>query len=308
MPTCGWLAQGTGARMGVPGPAEPGSQRLRLCDGRWLGYAEYGDPAGAPVFYFHGTPGSRLERPPDAALPAALGIRLLALDRPGYGLSDYQPGRRFLDWPTDVAQAADALGIGRFGLLGYSGGGPYVLACAHAFPERIRAAVVVSSPAPLAPGLMAGMAPLFRASYRLSRLPWALAQTAYAAQVRTFQVNPARVLRGLALALSPADRAVLSRPEVRQVTLSSTREAFRQGARGYAWDDRLFSLPWGIPLDEIPLPVQLWQGDADLEVPVAMAWSLVGQLPFARLTLVRGEGHLLLYDRWAEVLAAARGE
>lgn len=293
--------------MQVPCPPELGSQRLRLRDGRWLGYIDAGDPSGVPVFSCHGTPGSRLERPPDGSLPSALGVRLLTLDRPGYGLSDFQPGRRFMDWPDDVAQLADALGIPQFGLLGYSGGGPYVLACAARLPDRVRAAVLVSSPSPLAPGVMRGMAPMYRASYRLARLPWPLAQVAYAAQMRTFQADPVRVIRGLGLALAPPDRRVLAHVEVQREIVASMAEAFRQGARGYAWDDRLFSRPWGIPLERITISIRLWHGEADVEAPPAMAHALVQALPFAQLTLVPGEGHLLLYDHWAEVLRAAAG-
>ena len=91
---------------------------LTLQDGRTLGYAEYGDPDGAPGFYFHGHPGSRLEAQLADHAARAVGIRVVALDRPGYGLSSAQPRRRILDWPHDVAQAADTLGIGPAPVLG----------------------------------------------------------------------------------------------------------------------------------------------------------------------------------------------
>jgi pimeloyl-ACP methyl ester carboxylesterase len=103
---------------------------FRLRDGRALGYAEYGDPGGTPVFFFHGSPGSRLQRHPDASIASELGTRIITIDRPGYGLSDFQPERTLLDWPADVAQLADALHIERFAAIGLSGGGPYLLACA----------------------------------------------------------------------------------------------------------------------------------------------------------------------------------
>src|SRR5215475_13446761 len=94
---------------------------LRLADGRALGYAEFGAPGGEPYFYFHGHPGSRLEARFAESAATAAGVRVIALDRPGYGLSDAQPGRAILDWPTDVAQAADLLGIDRFSVVGASG-------------------------------------------------------------------------------------------------------------------------------------------------------------------------------------------
>src|SRR5437868_4337089 len=110
---------------------------FRLRDGRALGYAEYGDPGGTPVFFFHGSPGSRLQRHPDPSITSSFGARIITVDRPGYGRSDFQPGRRLLDWPADAAQLADALSIERFAAIGLSGGGPYLLACAYAMPERL---------------------------------------------------------------------------------------------------------------------------------------------------------------------------
>ncbi len=97
---------------------------LTLRDGRTLGYAEYGDPRGTPVFLCHGTPGSRLDRHPDETIATSLGVRLIVPDRPGYGLSSFQTGRSLLDWPADLDQLADSLGIGRFAVVGVSGGDP----------------------------------------------------------------------------------------------------------------------------------------------------------------------------------------
>ena len=110
---------------------------LSLRDGRVLCYAEYGDPSGKPFFFFHGLPGSRRQRHPDNSIASEIGARIIAIDRPGYGLSDFQPGRKLLDWPGDVAQLADCLKIEQFSAIGVSGGGPYLLACAYKMPERM---------------------------------------------------------------------------------------------------------------------------------------------------------------------------
>jgi pimeloyl-ACP methyl ester carboxylesterase len=104
--------------------------RIQLPDGRLLGYAESGAPAGRAVLYFHGHPGARLEAGFLADPATRANVRLIGVDRPGMGLSTYQPGRRLLDWPADIAALADALAIERFAVVGLSGGGPYALACA----------------------------------------------------------------------------------------------------------------------------------------------------------------------------------
>ncbi len=113
------------------------SHQLQLRDGRRLGYVDYGDPAGRPVLLFPGVPGSRLQGHPDRSIAGALGVRLIGVDRPGYGLSDDKRGRTLLDWPDDVVTLADHLGLERFALLSISGGGAYAAACAWKIPERL---------------------------------------------------------------------------------------------------------------------------------------------------------------------------
>jgi pimeloyl-ACP methyl ester carboxylesterase len=80
---------------------------------------------GKPVVFFQGTPSSRLFHRPDESIALSLGARIIAIDRSGFGLSDFQPGRMLLDWPHDVVALADALKIDRFAVVGISGGGPF---------------------------------------------------------------------------------------------------------------------------------------------------------------------------------------
>src|SRR5581483_781680 len=110
-----------------------------------------------PLFYFHGHPGSRLEGRFAHRIAAENGLRVIALDRPGYGHSDFQVGRALTDWPADVVEAADLLHVGRFRVVGASGGGPYALACARLLPERVIQAAVVSGVGPYrTPGITRG--------------------------------------------------------------------------------------------------------------------------------------------------------
>src|SRR5512141_1163093 len=124
-----------------PSPKE--NQQLQLPDQRRLGFAEYGDPDGAPVFYFHGWPSSRLEARAAHAPALNLGLRLVAPERPGYGLSDFQPGRTIGDWTKDLLVLAGHLGWSKFGVVGISGGGPYAMACAALIPERLTSVSLV---------------------------------------------------------------------------------------------------------------------------------------------------------------------
>ena len=155
----------------------PQERVISLPDGRLMGYAEYGDPQGVPVVGFHGTPGSRLMfRVADGAA-RELGIRLIAPERPGFGISSYQRGRTLADHSRDVGLLADQLGIERFAIAGVSGGGPYATACAALFPERVTGLALVSPVGPVvgeegAPRIGAAHHVVFRLSPRIPPLLW----------------------------------------------------------------------------------------------------------------------------------------
>lgn len=287
---------------------ESSSHFLRLQDGRILAYAEYGDPHGRPVFFFHGTPGSRFFRPPDE-ITRRLGVRLVTVDRPGYGGSTFQPGRRIPAWPIDLAALADFLGLDRFAVCGHSGGGPYVLACAWAMPERVTAAACLSGAGPAdTPAATEGTTTINRLGFRFGRhLPWALWRIFIRVVYRLQARDPAAAMDRQNSRRPAADDALLSRPEIRAVCLESEREAFRPGMDGLARDAYLLVRPWGFPLESIRVPVHLWHGSEDNLTPPAMAQHLAGRIPAARLTLCPGEAHLLLFPHWQEILTPLIG-
>jgi pimeloyl-ACP methyl ester carboxylesterase len=297
-------AEVSGGPHGVVEEIEERHRRvLQLPDGRHLGYAEWGDPAGRPVCYFHGFPQSRLEPAFADESASQLGVRLIAFDRPGYGLSDYKAGRTILDWPEDVSVAANALGIERFAVMGVSGGGPYAAACAFKLPDHVSSAAIVSGLGPTTVAESAGgygwaTRAFFRAYPRLSLLGRP-AMGGISLFVRRFW--------GLAMFINntwlpPSDRAVTQVPGIIEQRRQSLNEAFRQGARGPALDLALYSRPWGFELKEMGVPVQVWHGDADTMVPVAMARYLAATIPGAELHLVENGGHFVAVPHHEEIL------
>ena len=275
---------------------------LRLKDGRVLGYEEYGDPQGAPLFYFHGFPNSRSGARVSHEAALHHRVRVVALDRPGFGLSDFKRGRTLGDWPDDVIEAADALGIDRFAVLGYSGGGPYAAACAARIPERLTAAGLVSGLGPLTePAARKG----FRLSTRIGMWFWQrfpfLVALAFWLMGLAVRRNADRVVRSLSRSMPAVDQAILTRPEVWAAMRDDYREAFRQGSRAAAHEMRLYLRRWDIDPKAIPLPVLLWHGDVDTTVPVSMGRFMASAIPNCRATFYPGEGHMLLIDRMNEI-------
>lgn len=275
---------------------------MELPDGRRLGYAEFGDRAGAPVMYFHGWPGARVEGRLGDDAARASGVRLIAVDRPGMGGSTFQPNRALLDWPDDVLEIAASLGLTRFAVLGISGGGPYAAACAWKLPDRLTCAGIVSSLAPFdVPGAVASMGRRNRLAFELVRRLSVLRRILMARLAWSVSRRPERALESGVTAA--ADLKYLDRPNVRNVLEQSLGEAFRGGSRGPAWEMGLYARPWGFRLEEIRVPVHLWHGEDDVNAPISMGRYLATSIPGCRATFYPGEAHLHFVDRLAEILA-----
>lgn len=278
-----------------------GTASLTLDDGRRLGLAEYGDPAGEPVLYFHGVLGSRHEGRLLGPPARALGLRILALERPGYGRSSPAPADGLRSWAGAVAGVMDALGVGRAALVGVSGGGPFALACAAALPGRVRALSLVGSLAPLRPGLP--WLPLVRRYFALARRLPGLVRPGVGLLVPWLRRDPLGFLDRFTRGTPPVDRQALAGPEARDLFALSLPEAVRQGGAGVARDLRLLTRPWDLDPAEVQVPVALWHGEADRTVPVALGRDLAAALPRARPCFLPGEGHFSLpIGRCGEIL------
>jgi pimeloyl-ACP methyl ester carboxylesterase len=280
-------------------------QRFRLPEGRCLGYAEYGDARGMPVFYFHGFPGSRLEAGLAEQESVSLGIRLIAMDRPGYGLSNVKRNRTLLDWADDTVQLADFLGLRRFSIIGVSGGGPYAAACAFRIPDRLNMVAVVGGLGPVVPRcgrnratgltvnglLLAGRFPIF-------------ARLALAAAALMYREHPELMLALISRRFPECDRQALQISQLHRLLCDSFREAFRRSLLWPAWDVVLYGRDWGFRLHDIRVPVRLWHGEQDVVVPPVMAHRLADEIPACRAVFDPEEGHFsTIVKRLAEILA-----
>jgi pimeloyl-ACP methyl ester carboxylesterase len=279
-----------------------------LNDGRKLGFAAYGEKSGSPVLYFAGGIGTRLQVQPNSRCPIPPGIRLIGIDRPGLGLSDFQEGRTLLDWPEDVHQLADALELSRFSVLGVSAGGPYALACAYRLPERIHKCGLVATETPpdtnpLPPGGMRMMLWMYRSLPRITGLWfWWL----YGRHFGKKEEQPSAFLhkpQKISKAFCEKDRQMWSDPEMRHQNLMDHIEACRQGTRGPAYEAGLWGQPWGFRPEEIAFDrILLWHGEKDFSVPIASVRAMSRRLPHCEACYFPDHGHSVGSYYWKEIL------
>lgn len=283
------------------------SDRIVLApDGRNLTVRELGDRSGAPVFFMHGTPGSRVGPHPRAALLHHLGVRMIAYDRPGYGGSDRLPLRSVSHAAADVKTIADALDIKHFSVIGRSGGGPHALACAAMMPDRVdRVAVLVGLAPRNAEGLdwYAGMTESNRREYALAESgvrPLAQVIETVAEEIRR---DPAQLLRNLGPELPLPDWRVVADNAIRAGLRRNFEAAVRRSGAGWVDDARSFTQDWGFDPANILVPTLLWHGAQDVFSPLAHTRWLARTIPGAIEQIVEDAAHFTAFDAQPSVLS-----
>jgi pimeloyl-ACP methyl ester carboxylesterase len=276
---------------------------ITLPDGRKLSYAEFGKPDGHPVIYFHG--GGACSRLDLLLLGNELisqsGIRMIAPDRPGIGQSDFQPNRGFSDYPQDILFLADTLGLNKFSVLGISGGGGYVSACAAKIPDRLWSAVVVSGAWEIDD--LRDLPTFTRWFYALIKKFPGVYSIALQLLLKSLQGSPEKLLANFKKQSPAVDYAILeSRVQAFQASLN---EAIYQGIQGIAWDIQLYFRPWDFNLEEIQIPLTFFHGGQDRNVPISMAKRAIDRLPTARLITYPDEGHISIVINQFEAIAHA---
>lgn len=281
---------------GKPQPRD--SQTFRLPDGRVLGFAEYGLPDGKPLLYFHGYPASRREPIAAEKEIEKRGIRLISIERPGLGLSTYQPDRRLTDWPDDVKALAQGIGLTKFAVLGASGGGPYAVACARSLPADMLTAT----------GVFAGAPPWSVGAHHMSK---SRRRLAYLAE------HWPRLLRGLMSAAVGMTKWLVRRAWVQakidawlegvvkktkensgekyeKMTEEQAKKAreqifapmfdhFEQGTAGFLKETQILVRDWGFPFEEVKGKVQIYHGVEDVNTPINVTRIMASQMPNCNL-------------------------
>ncbi|WP_421801588.1 alpha/beta hydrolase [Flagellimonas sp.] len=268
-----------------------------LPDGRKLGYAEYGDPNGTPIFYFHGGQESRLSSRFMDSTASRLGIRIIAPDRPGIGLSSFQVDRNFLDWAEDIEFLAKQLKLKTFSIFGLSGGAPHVLACAYALPHRIHRVAIVSGTGPHDySGKLKGVWLPVKMAHWFARLKNDfLLRTFISREYKELKENPEKRLLQLQKFLPESDGNLFKKhPEFGIDFINGSLEAYKQGVEAVIQEWQLYVKDWGFPLEEITTHIDLWYGGEDKMAPKYRGLHYHKIFQDSNLHLFEKEGHFSL--------------
>ncbi len=277
--------------------------RLYLANGRVIGFREYGAADGLPILCFHGTPGSRFMFQIADAFARANALRLIAPERPGYGLSSFAKARPLMRTADDMAALCDALGLGRVAVAGVSGGAPFAVALAAVHPERVSAMALVSPVGPFAgPECAERIGPGHWITFRALPPVPLLYRVLFSFGRLGFLFAPQVMAAMIASRASSQDRRVLLDKHARRNLLRGLREGVRPGVGGAVEELRCFSRPWGLAYDRITTPTILWQGTADRNVPVSAALRLGELIPRCEVRRIDGAGHYWILHNYGHVL------
>jgi len=275
-------------------------QTVTLADGREIGYAEVGDPDGTPLFVFHGFPNSRVFGALFDEVGRERGIRVVAPERPGFGVSTPDPDRELTDWPDDLAAVADALDIETFPVLGISGGGPYAAVSAALLPDRVERAGIACGVGP-----MASVGLRDRLWYYSARFVPPANKLGLWLMARRAMAGREAFLEEMADSAAPADEE-LWRGEIGQTIHASMIESRRHhGLDPLVKETAIYGSPWGFDLDEIEVPVYLWYGKADVLVPPEMGLYLAREIPTAETHVYPDLDHLSIVEENEDEIVTA---
>lgn len=278
---------------------------ITLADGRHLVCAEFGDPKGFPVFFFHGKYGGRFMRNPNDKMTYDLGVRLIVADRPGYGLSTPNPKGTFTSWTDDFKQLLTHLSITQCSVMALEVGAPYALACAGKLPE-IKKLIVCNSYAPdFKISDFRDMIPMERLFLALAKYIPGFFRQFSQYQLKKLTQNLDWYYERLLNYLPEADRKILSDPTIveffKQASIIGLKEPM-----GFSHDCILNCKNWHIDFDAVQCETEIWHGKENRHIPFKMANQLAQRLPKAKLHIIENQGHFMALSLWREFLLSAK--
>ncbi len=278
-------------------------QRLTCRNGRQLAYEEYGDPAGSPALFIHGCLGSRLSAAPFHQAALKQSIRLIAIDKPGFGYSDLQPELSLAEWPDLIKQLVDHLGIQQISILTSSGGTPYGLSCAAHLPTYVTKIIMINP--------IADVGNKAANHSKGFNNPWVYRLIRQLPGFVYFCLNAGKLLfrhypEGFIKLVHGREMPYLSRhPNIYKNRKETIIEAVRTGCQGILHELQTYAYPWNFELQKVSKEVIIIQGLLDINQHVADYYTDL--LPTSRLITFDQEDHLSLgYNQSNQILALAQ--
>ncbi|MFK8037885.1 MAG: alpha/beta fold hydrolase [Crocinitomicaceae bacterium] len=282
-------------------------QYITLKDNRKLGFAEYGNSDGCPIIYCHGSQSSRFEMHYDMTFATKNGLRIITVDRPGHGLSDFNAVGSILSFAKDVKALTEYLKIEKFSVAGMSAGSPFALALAYSYPENIHKVSIISGFAPFTNLSKTYLSKEVKMMLSLAKSFPLLLRMMLRIQSRQLAKNPKKALKGFLKMMSVPDQEVLKNKKVVDIIETMFKEAFRNGSEGVAYEiSKLLVKDWHFELNKIQVPVSFWQGQKDNNVPSQWAKLMRNEIPNATLKTFPNEGHLIIFEHSEEIFTTLK--
>lgn len=278
------------------------NQHIILRDKRKLGFAEYGTQDGFPIIYCHGSQSSRFEMHYDLIFAINHNLRIITIDRPGHGISDFNQKGSILSFASDVKELIQSLGISKFSVAGMSAGSPFALAISYLLPENIHKTAIISGFAPYNTESKKHLSKDVRIMLNLAKsLPFLL-KILLKLQSNKISKSPKKALKGFLKIMSEPDQAVLQNDSVMQVIETMFKEAFKNGSNGVAYEiSKLLVHDWKFKLNEIKTSTTFYQGEKDNNVPLQWSQIMADQISDSVLKKYPKEGHLLIFTHAEEI-------
>ncbi len=282
-------------------------QYLILKDGRKLGFAEYGNETGYPIIYCHGSQSSRLEMHYDLSFAIANDLRIITIDRPGHGVSDFNPTGSILSFAKDAKQLTEHLKVKRFSVAGMSAGSPFALGISYLYPENVCKTAIISGFAPFNKENKKHLSKEVKMMLSLAKSFPFLLKIVLRVQVKRLNKNPKKALQGFLKIMSQPDQEILKNNSVMKIIEKMFKEAFRNGSIGVAYEiSDLLVKEWNFELKGIQVPVTFWQGEKDNNVPFEWAEFMSNKIKGAKLKKYPNEGHLIIFRHAEEIFTNLR--
>jgi len=283
------------------------TQQIILADQRKLGFTEYGTETGYPIIYCHGSQSSRLEMHYDIGFATKHDLRIIAIDRPGHGISDFNPKGTILSFANDVKQLTHILNILRFSVIGMSAGAPFAMGLAATYPDAIQNLGIVSGFAPYTTESKQKLSKEVRVMLKLAKSFPFLLRLLLKVQSSQLKRNPQKTLANFLKIMSEPDQEVLKNAAVMKVIEDMFVESFKLGSQGVAYEiSEILVQNWGFELKEIKIPTHIWQGDLDNNVPKEWAEILNREIGNSKLIRYPTEGHLLIFEHAESIFSTMK--